>query len=389
MVFKTEKYSDIYDNAKAKEILKAGGVSGVEEGYRVKEGGKEYTRLLLKNSEGKVFDYRMNSIDPKTVWMDIETWKRKLGLGTGVQAREIKVLFEKEETGKAFWTEEQKKSATQGKPPLKPVVTVPEHMREAEADATAQKKAEKPASAQAMVRTYADFLKDLENSVLMGGKDAAKNFEADMAKFFRNVSPDIIKLVMKYAEKEEVDWKLVLAYIFVESKGKKDAEPKKPAPYPKQSYGLMQLKPETAGLLAIDKKTKKPKYSEEMGKALLFTPDFNIRKGTGYLSDALKAQPDKPALGILGYNTGIGGAESYANGNYQYKTSDKVCYVTRVMHAYKFINEAGVDALASGALKVDGFLASEKYNAALANAKQFENKGGYLADSDLGRKFCK
>ena len=70
-----QKYSDIPKEimqllidkkAEAREVI-----------YRVEDGPKTYSRLLVKNNEGKYFDYRMP--ESKDRWVSADRWKKMLG----------------------------------------------------------------------------------------------------------------------------------------------------------------------------------------------------------------------------------------------------------------------------------------------------------------------
>ena len=189
----------------------------------------------------------------------------------------------------------------------------------------------------------------------------------------------IIDIAYEYGKKQDVDRKLVLAYIFVESRGNADAQSeehvrgtKDPKPDDEQSWGLMQIIPKYQGLSVENAKN----------------PSINVDRGTKYLASNLKAYPGKAPLQILGYNKGTVGAGNFEKNGYILKsereTSRASKYVSDVLQAYQLLVKSDFDTHRKE--QVGTFLKSQDYSTAMEKCEQ-SALGGYLADFDFGRSF--
>jgi soluble lytic murein transglycosylase-like protein len=183
-----------------------------------------------------------------------------------------------------------------------------------------------------------------------------------------------------------VDPKLVLAYIYVESRGVPDkpskeyeyvadAEGKKQKqlkPDNMQSWGLMQLIPGLQGLTIQEAKN----------------PSINIDRGTAYIAANLKAYPGKAPIQILGYNRGTRGAGKFEENGYAGKTEKNTAaantYVASVLQAYSLLSESKFDSHKSES--AGAFIKSQDYQSAMERCQK-KTDGGYLAGFDFSQGF--
>jgi len=109
------------------------------------------------------------------------------------------------------------------------------------------------------------------------------------------------ELVKYYAGKYSIDWLLVSALVFHESRFKYNAKSNKGA------RGLMQIMPQTGAEIA--RKIAWQGYSDNS----LFRPMVNLEFGCYYLSNLLKEFHNDSSLALAAYNAGKGNVYKFAN----------------------------------------------------------------------------
>jgi len=355
-------------------IKTAGKATEIVATYKNIATGKEYHRHLMKREDGKVFDPMMNS-NPgsESAWTTQERWKARLGLN--------QEKFEFSFGGKA--EEKPAKQAEQnafvekaGAPPsqvVKKATGVP-------AGKISLKQVVKKAKQEPL--TYDQYLEVLKNQPFFGGD---VSFRAQWEIFLKKISEkaydgkSISEIAYQYGKKHDVDPKLVLAYIFVESRGDVDAESKEHVrgtnvlkPADEQSWGLMQIIPKLHGI------------SVDAAK----NPSINVDRSTKYVASNLKAYPGKAPLQVLGHNKGTAGAGNFEKNGYALKsekeTDNANKYVSKVLQTYKLLTESKYDGHKDE--RAGTFLKSQDYKAAMEKCER-NAKGGYLADFDFSKPF--
>jgi len=339
--------------------------------YMTTAGGKEkiYNRAILERADGKVFDPKMNANPAnESAWTTKERWKQRLGLN--LEKFEFSFAGKKEE--KPVKQPEQDafmetKKPDAGKSALK---LVPKKMKQ------------EP-------RTYEQHLDVLESHPVF--KETA-NFKGDWESFMRKASEkayggkSIIDIAYEKGKNHNVDPKLVIAYIFVESRGvpdkpSKDYEyvtdangqkQKSLKPDNEQSWGLMQLIPSKQGITIEEAKN----------------PVINVDRGAKYIAYNLKAYPGKAPIQILGYNRGTAGAGNFEKNGYMAKaersTNDANRYSASVLQIYKLLEKSKFDSHKSE--RAGTFLKTNDYETAMKALEQ-DRQGSYLKGFDFSQKF--
>lgn len=127
--------------------------------------------------------------------------------------------------------------------------------------------------------------------------------------------------VLSYSKTFDVDYRLIYAVIWTESKFNPKAVSSAGA------VGLMQLMPATASWCA-------EQLNEEYTYEKLFEPNFNIKIGTYYLKYLINKFGENDA--IIAYNAGEGNLEKW-NGEIKFKeTKDYIKRVKLVKKIYSF-----------------------------------------------------
>jgi soluble lytic murein transglycosylase-like protein len=348
----------------AQEMVSAGKATELVATYTSIATGKEYHRHIFQRADGKVFDPMMNP-NPATesAWTSQERWKARLGLDL-----------------------EKYEFSFGGKAEEKTVKQKEQNAFMKEASAPQAKKIPKPAAKKAKQTplTYDQYLDELKNRPVFGGDE---NFSVEWEAFMKKArekaygGKSTIDIAYEQGKKYNVDPKLVLAYVFVESRGRADASSKENEPGTKvqkpddeQSWGLMQIIPKNFGLSVDEAKN----------------PYVNMGKGTKYIAGNLKEYPGKAPIQILGYNRGTAGAGNFESNGYIILNKEKATkraneYVSNVLQAYELLAESKFDDHKNEPART--FLNSEDYKDAMAKCEQ-KRKGGYLADFDFGQGFA-
>ncbi len=339
--------------------------------YMTTAGGKEkiYNRAILERADGKVFDSKMNANPAnESAWTTKERWKQRLGL----DLNNFEFSFAGRKDEKPAKQPEQNafmetKKPDAGKSTLK---QIPKKMKQSP-------------------RTYEQHLDVLESRPVF--KETA-NFRGDWETFIRKASEktyggkSIIDIAYEKGKKYNVDPKLIIAYVFVESRGVPDKpskeyeyvtdasgqKQKQEKPDEEQSWGLMQLIPTKQGITIKE----------------AITPVINVDRGTKYIAANLKAYPGRAPIQVLGDNRGTAGAGSFEGNGYMAKTekstNDANQYSASVLQIYNLLSESKFD-IHKGE-RASTFLKTADYEAAMKALEQ-DRQGGYLKGFDFSQKF--
>ena len=167
-----------------------------------------------------------------------------------------------------------------------------------------------PLAAQVQLEVAADGRKVIHN---LGGRAVSRSRQSRPQLAVRRTLPqaDLDEIVGRYSSDRQLDPKLVLAVIQVESSGDPGALSRKGA------MGLMQLMPETA---------------RELGVADPYDPRQNVRGGCSYLRRMLDTFDGDLELALASYNAGPSAVRRFG-GIPPYEETRR--YVEKVVRLYR------------------------------------------------------